>query len=295
MSENKFKAGDKVVATSSVFGLTEGNTYTVRAEAFATGGNNEIRWIHLEELRNYCTADGSFGECHFDLAAPTFNVGDRVRIASDPNNGGFGEVGDSGIVQSTSQSDCLVKFETGSRSGESWYVAYKHLEPVAEQQQPLAIQAGKYYRTRDGRKVGPAKGPDEDGDYEVGGWNYYANGKFIGADRDYDGDLIAEWLGTHIKHTPAIVARLDNGQPLPATRPHVHASVADASKEATRLAKANPGREFAVYEMVHSVTEEPQHEWQRLAAQGLDESAASELAKLSGLDWDAAHRAILSL
>jgi hypothetical protein len=49
---------------------------------------------------------------------------------------------------------------------------------------------------------------------------------------------------------PAIVARVDNGQPLPTMRPFIHGSVAGATQEAERLARNNPGQEFAVYQRV---------------------------------------------
>jgi hypothetical protein len=37
---------------------------------------------------------------------------------------------------------------------------------------------------------------------------------------------------------------------MPAALPHVHASVAAATTEAERLARNNPGQEFAVYQRV---------------------------------------------
>jgi hypothetical protein len=49
---------------------------------------------------------------------------------------------------------------------------------------------------------------------------------------------------------PCIVMRLENGQPRPSHWPHVHADAASATAEAERLARANPGQEFAVYQRV---------------------------------------------
>jgi hypothetical protein len=49
---------------------------------------------------------------------------------------------------------------------------------------------------------------------------------------------------------PAIVARVIDGQPRPSNIPYMHASSADALLEAERLAKNNPGQEFAVYQRV---------------------------------------------
>lgn len=56
----------------------------------------------------------------------------------------------------------------------------------------------------------------------------------------------------------AIVIATDNGVPCPAKHPYVHADRAAAITEAERLARVNPGKEFAVYERVAaSVATEP--------------------------------------
>jgi hypothetical protein len=50
---------------------------------------------------------------------------------------------------------------------------------------------------------------------------------------------------------PCIVALIaKDGKPRPSSYPHVHASVAAATTEAERLARNNPGQEFAVYQRV---------------------------------------------
>lgn len=51
-------------------------------------------------------------------------------------------------------------------------------------------------------------------------------------------------------NAPCIVALISNGKPRPSSYPHVHASVEGATKEAERLARNNPGQEFAVYQRV---------------------------------------------
>lgn len=56
----------------------------------------------------------------------------------------------------------------------------------------------------------------------------------------------------------AIVIRTVIGVPCPAKHPYVHADRAAAITEAERLARANPGEEFAVYERVAaSVADDP--------------------------------------
>ena len=70
-------------------------------------------------------------------------------------------------------------------------------------QPPLQIESGKYYRTRDGRKVGPmrhdqgAKGsmsewraPDNPGSTNIAGW--FSSGRML-SHRAHADDLIAEW------------------------------------------------------------------------------------------------------
>lgn len=58
----------------------------------------------------------------------------------------------------------------------------------------LQLREGGYYKTRDGRKLGPAKGGWSRGRFEfVGEWDsmHEADGTYCGTDRNLD--LIAEW------------------------------------------------------------------------------------------------------
>lgn len=123
-------------------------------------------------------------------ARPKFKVGDRVRIASGPNNGGFGQIGDTGVIEIVGKTDCLVRYGDGSRSGEAWYVGFGYLEHAKPA--TITIQAGKFYRTRDGRKVGPAT-PSGDTDYPwwVGESTYTDSGAWVDGMED-DNDLVAE-------------------------------------------------------------------------------------------------------
>lgn len=69
-------------------------------------------------------------------------------------------------------------------------------------------------------------------EYEDGGW-------------DYESSLV---LATP---QPCIVARVNQfGTPMPSSSPHVHVNAEAATAEAERLARANPGQEFAVYQRV---------------------------------------------
>ncbi|WP_158527096.1 hypothetical protein [Sinorhizobium meliloti] len=93
--------------------------------------------------------------------------------------------------------DGRFEVSTGDSFG---IVGLEHIEPlpVAAEAQPAAlqIQAGKFYRTRDGRKVGPMRKWDDDSfDVSVGdgrlwrpdGLRYYRESRG-------DSDLIAEWV-----------------------------------------------------------------------------------------------------
>lgn len=86
--------------------------------------------------------------------------------------------------------------------------------------------------------------------------------------------------------TPAIVCLVDNGHPLPATRPRIYDSVEAANKEAARLSGVHKGQEFGVFAMTgtpHKVEKTYEHEWQRLAASGETAKARQKLQDVSGL------------
>lgn len=159
---------------------------------------------------------------------------------------------------------------------------------------PLTIEAGKYYRTRDGRKVGPMK------KWHLGGWATNNNCPFKGGLWGDDGTawfkgmkdspvLIAEWVDepqtepTLIK-TPSIVALIDNGQPMPAVRPLLHYSKENAEKEAERLSQKHRGKEFGVFTLIskHQTVAVYNHEWQRLAANGNKIGAIKAIRELTG-------------
>jgi ribosomal protein L7/L12 len=72
-------------------------------------------------------------------------VGDRVRVTY-----GHGWDGD-GVVNSTGLGIFIVTLQTGDRAGEEGGFFLSDLQPAT-----LTIEAGKFYKTRDGRKVGPA-------------------------------------------------------------------------------------------------------------------------------------------
>jgi len=187
----KFKAGDKEIAKRSYEGVNEGKRYTIAGYARATDIGE---WVYLSELRNNTSDDGSFMEKHFE-PAPLFAVGDKVRVVVDGSEpGGSNHAADIGEEFTVTEI-----YDTGETEihTDKWYFYPHEIEPVAvapQPQPPLTITAGKFYRTRDGRKVGPAT--DDEGDFDVGGWLYTNDGKFIGAEDnvDYRHHIIAEWI-----------------------------------------------------------------------------------------------------
>ncbi|TIN83056.1 hypothetical protein [Mesorhizobium sp.] len=234
-SKGGFKAGDKVQASKSFYGVAKpGDTATVTEKA--------EYWCDICQAR-------------------------LVDVVWDRKTGGH------------------------MQSDGGYYLAnIEHVSTPAT----LRIEAGKFYKTRDGRKVGPMRD-------DVYGWMWAT---VDGATRSFrvdDGkhgyieslDLVAEWtdltiadiVARHSASGTAIVAVLEGGLPRPATRPYVHTTVSAAETEASRLARTNPGKEFGVYTLgpVAKVERVYDHEWQRLAANGSKIDGIKELRRVSGL------------
>lgn len=121
-----------------------------------------------------------------------FKVGDRVRLVSDENDH-LGLVrGDVGTVAEES----TVPFVDWDRVNDKWAVLENEIEPVAvaPATATLKVEAGRYYKTRDGRKVGPMDGWREGAFREVEGdgrfWHRDGEGQF----KANGEDLVAEWV-----------------------------------------------------------------------------------------------------
>lgn len=214
-------------------------------------------------------------------------VGDRVRFKEKY---GHHNAGDE-VTIAGFDSDCEI---VSTDTNHSVFVHRLEPLPVAAEAQPaaqstgkLTIETGKFYRTRDGRKVGPV-GPNEGGlqGYpwqDDSSWSdcWTADGRYYEDVVDSVHDLIAEWADepaapvavaatasndnfldsligkaftTKVKSrvNPAIVCLVEDGQPKPAAMPHVHASTNLATKEAERLALKHPGQEFGVFVLAGS-------------------------------------------
>lgn len=115
--------------------------------------------------------------------------------------------------------DGRFEVSTGDSFG---IVGLEHIEPlpVAAEAQlaALTIQTGKFYKTRDGRKVGPI-GPNEGGlqGYpwqDDSSWSdcWTADGRYYADEVDSDHDLIAEWVD---EPAPAVAATASNDNAAP--------------------------------------------------------------------------------
>ena len=133
-----------------------------------------------------------------------FKIGDRVRALRSCGAGGF-VAGGVYIVKHAyfegAHHRISVEVDSVGSTTNGWIAENFELLPVAANAQPapLTIQAGAYYRTRDGRKVGPMDGPSQwlgqwfDRSVSVSSQGWFSNGAFIeGCNSPLD--LIAEWV-----------------------------------------------------------------------------------------------------
>lgn len=175
----KFKVGDRVRRTTG-YDSDYGEHRRAGYEFVVTA------------LRVECVEDEN-GKFHrrenLELVAPTFKVGDRVRATADAAEGEIGTIAkDDGISPRY-----LVKFDKWTdghgNDGCEWWLDTDELESA-----PLTIVAGRYYKTRDGRKVGPMCLHSKTGYIEtIGDGRIWApDGKFVGID-GRGKDIIAEW------------------------------------------------------------------------------------------------------
>lgn len=230
----KFKVGDRARALNTAHGqFTRGKEYVV-------SGVDEYS-ISIERDDRGSTTNG-WGKDNFELIKPAEwkpKVGERVRFTDKCEKGWwFGPLTknkEGVIVGPASWSGFGDDFEFDVKvEGEgTGHVAMKHIEPItatadateapvaAEAQPaapapaPLKIEAGRYYKTRDGRKVGPIVVAQ--GEYSPWPWKsyeglttyYFKDSGFScpGSLRDHrdEDDLVALW------EEPTTKASNDNG------------------------------------------------------------------------------------
>lgn len=125
-------------------------------------------------------------------------IGDKVRrnIGSGYNDGL--QEGDEGVVMSFDGNGIYVKADKSGKIG--WHCK-EYLAVVAPATTGLRIEAGKFYKMRDGRKVGPLSKYDIDSweckNIEWAGLLWRNNGQRYYRDNP-EGDLIAEWVDERV-------------------------------------------------------------------------------------------------
>jgi hypothetical protein len=261
----KFKVGDRVRFTDAV---CEGWFF----KAGGTGNIVDIAdWDNMGIVVSCDSHDGDTAYVsheHIELL-PTIAIGDRVKLK---RHFGPHAVGDGGKVR-----ELITKagFVNAGVEMDPWgvYTVFpvEVLETavdcaVRKEQQDSGMTLGDILATA--LKQGPkfkagdvvrALVDDDLGEFKAGnrfvvtdiedGYIEFFDGlgdKRFQPNENYE--LVA--YSTSFSHQPAIVARVLDGQPRPSNIPFVHASSADALQEAERLAKNNPGQEFAVYQRV---------------------------------------------
>jgi len=185
--------------------------------------------------------------------------GDEVRSHRDCPFGGV-KTGD--IFTITAVDGDLIMFVDNDGNSRLRPDDEFELLPVADAtgKPALTIETGKFYRTRDGRKVGPYE--HSFSNIWIAGKGNHSTARFadgrISHHHESPGDLIAEWVDEPNSNdnapatTPAIVVLIEGGQPKPSEQPKVHKSEQAAADEAERLAVKYPGQKFGVFVLADS-------------------------------------------
>lgn len=205
----KLKVGDKVRSLVTQIDVRAGELYEVKTvtdgDVWVIDDVGDEFYLMSDEFEPVTVAEAPEDR-------PAFKVGDRVRVIKTDLFRHGTRVGDIGFVtMSTSDS---VQFdlhhETDGVISQFAIDPWKRIELA-----PLKIEAGKYYRTRDGRKVGPMEA------WRFGGWHsdraeHPLNGgvwlddgtaKYAGA-KD-NPDLIAEWIDEPVKASAPVAVQQD--------------------------------------------------------------------------------------
>lgn len=190
MGEQGFKVGDWVRSLVNWGDIEAGKIYQIP---------------HLDgDGEPWFTPDGTGGWSDYltldEIEPWQPRVGERVRV-NYPGWEGEGEV-----TAEYAHGITLVTLRSGKRSGEEGGFVLRDIEPIATATTPaqpatLKIEAGRFYRTRDGQKVGPmarwsysAEHPWE----QQGGSSVFTKGGDIWRDdgtSEYDvPPIIAEWI-----------------------------------------------------------------------------------------------------
>ncbi|MFI3902562.1 hypothetical protein [Ochrobactrum sp. S1502_03] len=236
------KVGDKVRSLVTQIDVRAGELYEVgRIDA-----DGDV-WVIDDVGDNWYLTSEEFETLPASAEAPedkpAFKVGDRVR-ATDKSGGLI--VGETYTVSSYASSTGIGRWVNleGRRSNYSNDGSFleSSFEPA------LKIEAGKYYRTRDGRKVGPVT--DRGGYYCANEMHYNSDGECglegrHHPDQDWCDrhDLIAEWVDEPVKAAAPVAVQKDTPE-LTVKLSFDAVDVTNAIK--TTLLKTNQGYGFEI-------------------------------------------------
>ncbi|TCQ79996.1 hypothetical protein EDF68_10341 [Ochrobactrum sp. BH3] len=236
----KLKVGDKVRSLVTQIDVRAGKLY----EAARSDADSGV-WVIDDVGDQFYLTNEEFEI--LPVAIPTFEVGDRVQTIADSlpwyRAGEVAEV----VIADGGDDDCFVRFNSDRMASDSWYVKWKHIQLA-----PLKIEAGKYYRTRDGRKVGPMNAAESEG--------YAFSGALVGVgyikifqstgvhgsiyiQNEPDFDLIAEWIEEPVKASAPVAVQQDSPE-LTLKLSFDAVDVTNAIK--TTLLKTNQGYGFEI-------------------------------------------------
>lgn len=184
----KFKVGDRVRVIDNAGGGKLGDECTIEV-------------VHeRDECGVYYEMKGpSSGHCglyekRLELVAPAFKIGDRVRLKVSRSGYMSAKAGATATVYEKTDRYLRVNWDKNALSNNQcdggFYIEDFELIPS------LNIQAGKFYKTRDGRKVGPYQHVFSD-IWRVGvdhSTAVYEDGTTSRSGVEHNNDLIAEWV-----------------------------------------------------------------------------------------------------
>lgn len=211
MGEQRFKVGDWVRSLVNWGDIEVGKVYQIP---------------HLDgDGEPWFTPDGTGGWSDYltlDEIEPWQPlVGEWVKVTGNDQWAGDGEV-----TELRNYGVFIVLMKTGRFSGKPGGFYLSDIEPILttapEQPATLKIEAGRFYKTRDGRKVGPMiedKWHDRDYGWTVEhefnaeyGKAWRADGTFhVDRSKKHSADLIAEWIDEPVVAKPK--PSNDNAQP----------------------------------------------------------------------------------
>jgi hypothetical protein len=247
----------------------------------------------------YTGKQGGFLVREIEPAPAKLKVGDRVRYVGENDTAFYTNGKDYAVVKADGDRYVLEDNQNAGPHHWSEVAMAGQFIPAP----PLQIETGRFYKTRDGRKVGPMR------KYDYNSWTDIENGylwredglRYFESDRG-NFDLIAQWPTEPANDNPAqptigtaIVCVFKDGKPAPASSPRVHETTDSARTEAKRLGGINKGETYGVYKLVAThVQAKPafEHEWQRLAADGRKIEAIGKFRGITGLGLKASKDAV---